>query len=137
MEEEHHPLQSRPKREREKGDDETVKAKPEPWRTRFFGGEILGLAELNASDDGEGDDPIEDGHESGGAEEEEDGGGGDSCGSDLRGGEEGGFGDGGGDEGGGEVKVGNQGQGEDDGDVGAEVAHSAIGLRPDGEIRIL
>ena len=40
-------------------------------------------------------------------------------------------GDSGGDEGGGEVEVGNQGQGEDDGDVGAEVSHGATKLRPD------
>ncbi|GFY81074.1 sulfate transmembrane transporter [Actinidia rufa] len=32
----------------------------------------------------------------------------------------------------GEVEVGNQGQGEDDGDVGAEVAHGATKFRPDG-----
>ncbi|GFZ04952.1 sulfate transmembrane transporter [Actinidia rufa] len=157
MEEEHHPptplLQGQRwrhrlatnqfnpvvRREREKGDDETVEAKTGPWGTQFSGGQILGVAEvfdggegkgeplgeLNTSDDGEGDDPVEDGHESGG-------GGGDSCGSDLGGGEVGFFGDGGGDEGVGEVEVGNQGQGEDDGDVGAEVTHSATQLRPDG-----
>ncbi|GFS44476.1 sulfate transmembrane transporter [Actinidia rufa] len=127
MEEEHHPLQSRPEkerereREREKGDDETVEAKPGPWRTRFPGGEILGVAEVfdggegegeplgevNASDDGEGDDLVEDGHESGGAEEEEDGGGGDFCSGNLGCGEVGDFGDGSGDKGGGEVEVGN------------------------------
>ncbi|GFS46705.1 sulfate transmembrane transporter [Actinidia rufa] len=120
MEEEHHPLQSRSKREREKGDDETVEAKPRPWRTRFTRGQILGVAEvfdsgkgegeplgeLNVSDDGEGGgDPVEDGHESVRTEEEEDGDGGDSCGGDLGGGEVGGFRDGDGDEGGGEVEV--------------------------------
>ncbi|GFY90833.1 sulfate transmembrane transporter [Actinidia rufa] len=57
-------------------------------------GEGEPLGELNASGDGERDDPVEDGHESGGAEEEEDGNGGDSCGGDLGGGEVGGFGDG-------------------------------------------
>ncbi|GFZ02554.1 sulfate transmembrane transporter [Actinidia rufa] len=83
-----------------------------------------------------GDDPVEDGHESGGAEEEANGGGRDSCGGDLGGGEVGFFGDGGGDEGGGEVEVGNQGYGEDDGDVGAEVAHGATELRPDGGLEV-
>ncbi|GFZ20710.1 sulfate transmembrane transporter [Actinidia rufa] len=140
MEEEHHLLQSRPKREKEKGDDETIKAKSGPWRTRFSGGQILGVAEvfdgregkgeplgeLNASDDREGDDPVEDGHESGGAEEEEDGGDGDFGGGNLGGGEVGVFEDGG--ESGGEVEVGNQGQGEDGGDVGAKVAHGATEL---------
>ena len=66
----------------------------------FDGGEGEGepLGELNASDDREGDDPVEDGHESSGAEEEEDGDGGDSCGGDLGGREVGVFGDGSGDE---------------------------------------
>ncbi|GFZ10276.1 biotin/lipoate A/B protein ligase family [Actinidia rufa] len=106
------------------------------WRLFFVfdDGEGKGepLGELNTSNDREGDDSVEDGHESGGAEEEEDGSGGDFCGSDLGGGEVGGFGDNGGDEGGAEVEVGNQGQGEDDGDVGAEVAHGTTELRPDG-----
>ncbi|GFZ14312.1 sulfate transmembrane transporter [Actinidia rufa] len=37
--------------------------------------------------------------------------------------------------GGGEVEVGNQGQREDDGDVGAEVAHGATEFRPDGGLK--
>lgn len=116
------------------------------------------MGELDAADNREGDEAVEEGHETGGAEEEEDGGGGDAGSHDLGHGEMGGFRDcdrgdglhgldghgdgeeeageevveGGEDEGGGEVEVVDEGEGEDDGDVGTEVADGATQLRPDG-----
>ena len=56
-------------------------------------GEDGALGELDAADDGEGDEAVEEGHEAGGTEDEEGGGSGETRGSDLGEGEEG-FGDG-------------------------------------------
>lgn len=120
-------------------------------------GEGEALGELDAADDRKGDEAVEDGHEAGGAEEKEEAGGGEAGGGDLGEGE-GGVGDGNGgdgfhgldrhrgpeeeaggdvveggeDEGGAEVEVRDEGEGEDDGDVGAEVADGAAELGPEG-----
>ncbi|PON89419.1 hypothetical protein TorRG33x02_147700, partial [Trema orientale] len=122
-------------------------------------GEGEALGELDAADDGERDEAVEHGHEAGGAEEEEDGGGGEAGGGDLGEGEVGGrLGDGDGgdglhgldrhgdaeeeaggdvvesgeDEGGAEVEVGDQAEGQDYGDVRAQVADGAGELGAEG-----
>ncbi|KAL6972827.1 hypothetical protein U1Q18_027001 [Sarracenia purpurea var. burkii] len=126
----------------------------------FDGGEGEGetLGELDPTNDGEGDEPVEEGHEAGGTEEEEDGGGGYSGGHDLGNGEVGGFRDGHGgdglhglnrhgdaeektggdvverreDEGGAEIEVRDEGEGQDYGDVSAEITDGASEFGPDG-----
>ena len=81
----------------EKGKCDSVEAEPISRRTGFSGGKVLvvtdvfdggegegeALGELDAADDGEGDEAVEEGHEASGAEDEEGGSSGETRGSDL------------------------------------------------------
>ena len=81
----------------EKGKCDSVEAEPISRRAGFSGGKVLvvtdvfdggegegeALGELDAADDGEGDEAVEEGHEASGAEDEEGGGSGETRGSDL------------------------------------------------------
>lgn len=121
-------------------------------------GDVIDLRELYTAHNGEGEVPVQDGHEAGDAEEEQHGGGADSGGCNLRhrqmrclrdgnGGDRlhrldrhrrteensGGYVvEGGEDECGGEIEVGDEREGQHYGDVGAEVADGAAELGEEG-----
>lgn len=117
------------------------------------------MGKLDTTDDGEGDESVEDGHKAGDAEDEECGGGADAGSHDLGYGEVSlGFGDGNGgnrlhgldrhrdteeeagedvvdgseDEGGAHIKMVDKGEGQHYGDVGAQITHRSSQLRPYG-----
>lgn len=87
----------------EKGKNNSVEAEPVSSRTGFSGGKVLivtdvfdgregkgeTLRELDTANDGERDEAVEQGHQSGGTKDEECGGSAETGGGDLREGEEG------------------------------------------------